>query len=150
MQRQGKFRVVVSVSLFFVSIVLAQETHNLDVIWERGIVDFLFYSYGDEISSGDFNGDGYSDIVVNGDSWVGDPIQGICIFKAYIFFGGPQFDTIPEVVIASDTTWGFLRVKGIGDINGDGFDDIALGSRIARKCMSFWAAIQWTQFVTSN
>jgi hypothetical protein len=124
--------------LILISFLFAQETHNLEIIWERGTPgDTLFFTYGSELSSGDFNGDGYSDIVVNGDSWVGDPIQGICIFKAYIFFGGPQFDTIPEVVIASDTTWGFLRVKGIGDINGDGFDDIALGSPYREKVYVF-------------
>jgi hypothetical protein len=126
------------VSIFiFANFLFAQETHNLEIIWERGTPgDTLFFTYGSELSSGDFNGDGYSDIVVNGDSWV-DPLQGICIFKAYIFFGGPQFDTIPDVVIASDTTWGFLRVKGIGDINGDGFDDIALGSPHYEKVYIF-------------
>jgi hypothetical protein len=139
MKYRGKFKVIASVSLFvFVSIVLAQETHNLEIIWERGTPgDTLFFTYGSELSSGDFNGDGYSDIVVNGDSWVGDPMQNICIFKAYIFFGRPQLDTIPDVVIESDTTWGFLRVKGIGDINGDGFDDIALGSPHSEKVYIF-------------
>ena len=119
---------VLYATFFLASSLFAQETHNLEIIWQRGIVDSLFYSYGDEISSGDFNGDGYSDIVVGGDSAV-DFLHGIYIAKAYIFFGGPQFDTIPDVVIASDTTWGFLRVKGIGDINGDGCDELALGSQ---------------------
>ncbi|MFB0509857.1 MAG: integrin alpha [bacterium] len=123
--------------LFLIGIGFAQpekrarfvETYNLEIIWERGTPgDSLFFTYGAELSSGDFNGDGYSDIVIEGDSAV-DRIHGIYIFKAYIFFGGPQFDTIPDIVIASDTTWGFLRVRGIDDINGDEFDDLALGSQ---------------------
>lgn len=103
---------------------IAQQTNNLEVIWEKGVVDSLFYYYGLDLGSGDFNGDGYSDIVILG---VLRPYPGI--FKAYIFYGGQQFDTIPDIIISSDTTWGFIRVKGIGDINGDGFDDLALGSQ---------------------
>ena len=85
----------INVSKVFISIlfsllsltVLAQETHNLEIIWERGTPgDSLFSGYGEELSSGDFNGDGYSDIVVKGDSWV-DPLHGISICKAYIFWG---------------------------------------------------------------
>jgi hypothetical protein len=123
-------KVIISIlfSLLFLT-GFAQETHNLEIIWERGTPgDSLFFSYGSELSSGDFNGDSYSDIVVKGDSAV-DRLHGIYIFKAYIFFGGQQFDTFPDVVIASDTTWGFNRAKGIGDINRDGFDDLALGDR---------------------
>jgi len=125
----------INVSKVFISIlfsllsltVLAQETHNLEIIWERGTPgDSLFSGYGEELSSGDFNGDGYSDIVVKGDSWV-DPLHGISICKAYIFWGGHQFDTIPDLIISGDTIWWFLRVKCIGDINGDRFDDLALG-----------------------
>jgi hypothetical protein len=130
MKYHGKFKVIASLSLFvFVTIVIAQVTHNLEIIWEKGTPeDTLFFTYGSELTSGDFNDDGYSDIAVNGDSFV-DRLHGTWIFKAYIFFGGPQFDTIPDVVISSDTTWGFIRVKCIGDINGDGFEDLALGSQ---------------------
>jgi len=111
--------------VFFSNLLFAQQTNNLEVIWERGVVDSLYHYYGFDLGSGDFNGDGFSDIVVQGNL---RPYPGIS--QAYIFFGGNPFDTIPDVIITSDTTWGFIRTRGIGDINGDGFDDLALGSQL--------------------
>jgi hypothetical protein len=95
------------------------ETHNLEIIWMKTSPPDVWY-LGSQLSSGDFNGDSFADIVITGDSLHGDTWT----HKAYIFFGGPQFDTIPDVVIIK----GFIRLKGIGDINDDGFDDLALGS----------------------
>ncbi|MEO0083252.1 MAG: T9SS type A sorting domain-containing protein [candidate division WOR-3 bacterium] len=111
--------------LLFCSTIYAQQTYNLQVIWERGVVDSLYYYYGFDLGSGDFNGDGFSDIVIQSALL---PYPGID--RAEIFYGGLQFDTIPDIIIQSDTSWGFIRTKGIGDINGDGFDDLGLGSQL--------------------
>uniref|UniRef100_A0A7C3YT21 T9SS type A sorting domain-containing protein n=1 Tax=candidate division WOR-3 bacterium TaxID=2052148 RepID=A0A7C3YT21_UNCW3 len=105
----------------------AQQTYNLEIIWQKGVVDSLFYVYGFDLGAGDFNGDGFSDIVIHGDS---GPYP--YTSKAYLFFGGNPFDTIPDIVFVGDSTlygWHFTRARGIGDINGDGFDDLAINSR---------------------
>ena len=121
-------KVIISIlfSLLFLT-GFAQETHNLEIIWQKGVVDPAFFVYGFDLGAGDFNGDGFSDIVVQGDS---KPYPGVS--KAYVFFGGNPFDTIPDLVFAGDTMrwgWHFNRSRGIGDINGDRFDDLAIDSR---------------------
>jgi hypothetical protein len=138
MENNSAFKLKFSKNLYFcffmillycIPSLFAQQTNNLQVIWVRGpTAESLSFAYGIDFTSGDFNGDGYSDVVIQDDSLV-DRIQGIYICKAYIFLGGTQIDTIPDIIIASDTTWGFMRVRGIGDINADGFDDLALGSQ---------------------
>lgn len=85
--------------------------------------------YGDA----DINGDGFEDLVVAG--W-GGPLQGkVCLRNVVeVYFGGP----------APGTGWGYdgalqicgsfevevhLDVRGIGDVNGDGRDDLVLEER---------------------
>jgi hypothetical protein len=120
MQRQGKFKVVVTASLFvFVSIVPAQETHNLEIIWQK-TGDTTFLSYGFlPTTSGDVNGDGYCDILYYGNerSWAG---------RAFLFYGGNNLDTIPDAVFSNSNGYDAICM---GDFNGDNFDDVALGSQ---------------------
>ena len=58
---------------------------------------------------GDLNGDGFLDLVLG---YLGTS-------EAWIYLGGPLFDTIPDVVIVPT----FEDLRGIGDVNNDGFDD---------------------------
>lgn len=97
---------------------------------------------------GDFNGDGYMDILTSG--WNGYTNINEYNFKGnmqtmyncgagLIFFGGPDFATSPRpdvILLASDnwlkyTTpaqylWLGYSVYNAGDVNGDGVDDISL------------------------
>ena len=70
--------------------------------------------YGSYMFSSDINNDGYNDIVIS------DPgfSQGGLTGKNYIYFGGAQFDTIPDV------SWRGCTAKSVGDANGDGYDDV--------------------------
>lgn len=76
---------------------------------------------------GDINGDGFDDFMISApyfDIATGDEGQ------TYVYFGGSSLDTIPDLVIDGDQTLSFsgVTISGLGDINGDGFDDFAIGA----------------------
>ena len=85
--------------------------------------------FGRFIKAGDFNRDGYSDVVIsniNGGNYVKPgAISGIM----YIFMGSSVIDTIPEYTFTM--TEDYFNDIGYGlqvdDINGDGYDDLAVG-----------------------
>jgi len=68
--------------------------------------------------SGDVNGDGYSDIIVASNR------------KAYIFYGGVIVDNVIDVIIESESSnTSFAEsVSSAGDVNGDGYNDVMVGS----------------------
>ena len=74
-------------------------------------------------NAGDFDGDGCDDLLVGAN--VLDSKGG-----AYVFPGGSPFDTSPCVTFLGEAlvdNFGY-SVTGIGDQNGDGFDDVLVGS----------------------
>jgi len=74
-------------------------------------------------SAGDLNKDGYGDIIISGGK---DPE------KCYIFYGGTEMDGEADIILkAGDTTFTDfgLKVVGLGDINGDGYDEIMISSK---------------------
>ncbi len=85
--------------------------------------------FGNSVSNaGDVNGDGYDDIIVGAeDKYIGGkPDAGV----AYIYFGGPSMDSIPDVILVGDTAYDYFgtSVSGAGDVNGDGYDDVIVGA----------------------
>jgi hypothetical protein len=73
-------------------------------------------------SAGDVNGDGYPDILI------GAPDNNSAAGKVYIYIGGSVMDTQSDWEFAGDQYdhLGYV-VTSAGDLNGDGYDDIALG-----------------------
>ena len=67
----------------------------------------------------DFNGDGYDDLLTGGEgpsyNWNG---------LIQIFLGGEVLNSIPDFQIQGDILDEFGKYHAVGDINGDGFDDL--------------------------
>ena len=80
--------------------------------------------FGTSIASGDFNHDGYSDILVGSPHF---PAQG----KVYLYLGGPRGLALLPSDIAlgekADDHFG-AYVANAGDVNGDGYPDILVGA----------------------
>jgi len=73
---------------------------------------------------GDFNGDGYEDILIDGgvaDGWS---------IPCGVFFGGPAIDNTLDIVTNRFTYGGYLSARSAsvaGDVNHDGYPDLLIG-----------------------
>jgi hypothetical protein len=87
--------------------------------------------FGEGLTSGDFNGNGYTDLASN----VRFSAQEQIIGSVLLFWGGPIFDTIQDLTLtrpgpfATDKNLFGRLLRNIGDFNGDGYDDILAGSQ---------------------
>ena len=84
-------------------------------------------------SAGDVNGDGYSDVLVGGE---GDQLASVLslsnLGRAWLFYGGPSGLAATAAWTAnggSETLRYGSCVAGLGDVNGDGYSDFAVGTR---------------------
>lgn len=89
---------------------------------ENWIQDAFGASIG---SAGDVNNDGYNDFLIASPYNWSDAIG-----RVYLFYGADTISSEPSVVFVSNTVEDFFgqQVTGIGDINNDGYDDIAIGT----------------------
>jgi parallel beta-helix repeat protein len=82
---------------------------------------------------GDVNGDGYDDFVIGASD---DNEYGMNCGQSYLVFGGPTgwgMDISLATSNASfigerDNAFAGSRIAGVGDVNGDGFDDFTIGA----------------------
>lgn len=77
---------------------------------------------------GDVNGDGYGDFAVGADH---EPLMGVInVGAAFVYYGNAMASFgSPTVVRGRDRTGDFARsIACAGDLNGDGFADVAIGS----------------------
>jgi hypothetical protein len=75
----------------------------------------------------DVNGDGYADFIVGAPY---NDVGGTNAGRAYIYYGGPGADAVPDVVLtgAAATDQFGISVAGAGDVNGDGYADVIVGA----------------------
>lgn len=79
-------------------------------------------------SAGDVNGDGFEDAILGGYGF-SNPDEGEG--RARIYLGSPTGlgeDAVWEVEGDQEGAWFGWKVAGVGDVNGDGFDDVLVGA----------------------
>ncbi len=92
-----------------------------------------FFGMGLIMTTLDWNGDGNDDLVIASPNW--DPRGYTPSYppypygKLYFYFGGPNFDNVPEMEITGhhEIEYGLsYSMCNAGDMNGDGIDDLTL------------------------
>ena len=100
---------------------------TIDTITDYRITEDDSWGLGSSITSGDFNADGFSDLVVADYCYSNyEYLAG----RVFIYWGGADFDTISDLTIECKGYLYFFgrEVKNGGDINGDGVDDLLIGA----------------------
>jgi len=92
-----------------------------DLVWTGGSGRYLGMGVA---GAGDVNGDGFPDVLIS---------ENAADSKVFVHFGGPNMDTTPDVILAGETSSDYFgagshMVAGVGDVNGDGYADVAVGA----------------------
>ncbi len=74
------------------------------------------------------NNDQHDDFAVGAYSYDGPSLTNIG--RVYVFYGGNPPDSIPDLILTGENAHDFFGIAcaGLGDVNGDGLDDLAVGA----------------------
>ena len=75
-------------------------------------------------SAGDINGDGFDDVLIT------TQYEARLLLGKADGFAADAIVTEATTSIFNSSQWGYAPPAGIGDINGDGFDDVAIGEAV--------------------
>ena len=113
-------------------------------------------------SAGDVNGDGYDDLIIG--AFGGDPNGDSQAGETYVVYGGANAPGTDGVLDLSDLDGsnGFIlngidagdqsgrSVSSAGDVNGDGYDDLIIGARLADPNGNFAAGETYVIYGGAN
>jgi len=81
--------------------------------------------FGVQVSSArDVNGDGFEDVIVGAVSY------NLGTGRAYVFYGGVTMNNVADVIMTGESSTDYFgqSVSVAGDVNGDGYSDLAVGA----------------------
>lgn len=110
-----------------------------EIVIPPGNIPYDGYVFGEGIIGGLFNGDYYPDLALSMRRIPQQHING----SIHFYWGGPEFDTIPDLVISrpgnyqDDYDMFGTVLENVGDLNGDGYDDFFAGRQPSSDSVGF-------------